>query len=246
LVNGTLCAQTQVSEQGWLKYGLGLSLMPQGEEQQLLDQSGQAYRLIHAAQWVDLSIHGSYRFSPQVTLHLELGSHHHLQQIRIENVAEPHTTAQLESAYQFSWWSNGRIVVQQKNPGRIRPQWSVTIGYPWVAKADVGFSLTGDPVVLTGALRYEAYPVEKIQSINVQCGMGLVANEKVSLMLSAQHSIPLNAMRAPKSVVLLGITYLWGQQNEREVGVHNVLESAGGQIHTGLRTQVHVKNKDLL
>lgn len=239
-------AQTPEPTRGWMKYGLGFSLIPQGEERQLADQSGQAYRLFHSAQLVDLALQGSYRFSPEVTLHIELGTQHHFRQIRVEKATGSHTNPQMESAYQMSWWSSGRFVFQQEKIGRIQPQWSFTVGYPWVLKIDTGFNITGDPVVLSGTLRYEMQPVEWSQTVSVHCGVGLVANESVSIMLSAQHSILLQAVHVPRSTVLLGVTYLWDGQTGREVSVQNVLETAGGQIHAGLRTQVHVKNADLL
>jgi hypothetical protein len=245
LAVGTVHAQAPEHTQGWTKYGFGLTFIPQGEERQLSDQAGQTYRLIQSAQLVDLSLQGSYRFNRRATLHLELGTNHHLRQTWVKQTTGSLTKVRLESAHQSSWWSSGRLVVQQEKTGRIRLQWSLTVRYPWVVKVHAGFSLIGDPVVLTGALHYEMLPVEGLQSVSVQCGVGLVANESVSLILSAQHSLPLQAVRPPGSMVSLGVTYYGGKLNERELSVQNVLEAVGGQVYTGMRTQVYVKNMDL-
>lgn len=224
-------------QQGTLNWGLSLGYTPNSETGQLMDQAGKAYRWIRTDQRTELGLNASYLINDTVTCHWGAYGIYGSSSLALENGP----AYSVRNTAKTSWRGTSEIEIRL-------PQQNTDItlmaGYPWAVGVGVTANATLDPAVIHGSVQYTTrlHDIERVLTVSGR--MGLVLNERISMLFSVSHIVQLGAIQLPSTVYSLGTTLSGSNILGGQVTLLASLEAKNGQTQAGFTLKFH--NIDLI
>lgn len=205
-------------------YSISVGYSPQAFSGQAWDQQGRPYALNGMMR--EWSLRATARKDWNDRWSFVVGSRYH----RLTIVEERMYAGHREEIRTVEGTWGMQLGIQSKwQPGHpLEPKAGLAFAWPeQTVEAQLGWSMVRDPVVLSGSLGYGKDFKNETTALTAGFGLGLVANEVLSIELGLQHLMAMETWASPTNRLALSVGYVVDHARGRQVNFETAFWSDG-------------------